>query len=270
MKLKRRVTFALGFAVIVSVTVSVFAYYQEVQERREKARFRQRQEEFAPGVYEGHPDILAAQFDSCPNGHSKLIDVPIHYGLGGVSAKERPKYIRSIEKLKFIQGGCVIHPRSPFSMVVCKICRFQYAKGPSGPSEDSWQLYSADRNLFGPGFVSRIPKFPFPEGSITFTQYRQHIARLECSSWESVRFTAVQSSETCKEWLSAWLNENGYEGHMDPEADYPGMAVLFVLEPGKDWVSVRVRRLPEELGCAMEVSFIRYGPGEKFLAPKKI
>ncbi len=75
----------------------------------------------------------SAILKACPDGHTKLKDVPIMYGLAGILMKEESEWNEGDKELQqrvtnreVVLGGCVSFSESPRFQPTCLECGFQY------------------------------------------------------------------------------------------------------------------------------------------------
>ena len=106
------------------------------------------------------PALRAAAFETCPNGHTDLRDVPIVYGL----LTPDPELQRQLDNREIIAGGCNLRPLE--SYVVCFECDFRF-----DAYFREWERCSEDRL----SFKRRLGKLidTFPEFQDATPAYRQ-------------------------------------------------------------------------------------------------
>lgn len=180
----------------------------------------------------------------CPFGHSKLWEVPIHYGLILLGEKGEEAHAN----LEFVLGGCMyIEELSPTMRTVCRKCKYQFVE-PVGFGSGYWQLTSRDPSAFEQplgasllGFVELATVTSGDKGELFFTQVLDEHGVSE----ETVRFTTAGELAAVVEAVLDFAEQD--------------LAELRTLESDEDGDALRLEFLEGEFRGVLGVEENRYG-----------
>lgn len=171
---------------------------------------------------------LAADFETCPDGHKALKDVPIIWGHFEFFTKNPKDYTNKERELsarrdqgEIVFGGDIIPPNPPRFKVACGRCGFAFQ--PSDITDEErktlkvapdygsyWSRNSRDAAGFRIPFNKQLLSFPqmkAASGSIDFSQTLSGDGKnLES---ESIMFHSQLLIDQILETVRKWLKENG-------------------------------------------------------------
>jgi hypothetical protein len=161
---------------------------------------------------------LAVDFGECPDGHKKLVNVPIVYGLVGPLHKRPEEYDAADKELsekrnkgEVVFGGDILYEHSPKLKVVCDQCGFRYH--PSNlpidfPDLAFWAKDSKKAADFRFKFSERLLDFPRLKASEASVNYSQTLApdgkRL---IFESISYQTTVPIEEVLKIVQQWLRD---------------------------------------------------------------
>lgn len=155
--------------------------------------------------------VVASQLKNCPDGHTTLKDVPIFYGLPGMTKESED----ALARFEFWAAGCcTLGPNSPTNRVTCTTCGL-------GVDIDfrSWSADWRTPSRFSRPFSELFRSFPTPATNFVVVGPIFHqTVRAKRVQHERLTYTSREPKTELVKKVDAWFQSQGLKAFKQAKA----------------------------------------------------